>query len=76
MFSCDYRLQIRDEFYQVRKKLEQASKWKEAITGEGYQLSFLQEIGNAMDVRQELWKYVEVSSHAIKDWKSQLFKKV
>ena len=29
-----------------------------------------------MDVRQELWKYVEVSTHAIKDWKQMLFKKV
>ena len=29
-----------------------------------------------MDVRQELWKYVEVSQHTIKDWKQMLFKKV
>lgn len=60
----------------MRKNLEQASKWREAIAGEGYQLGFLQEIADAMQVRQELWKYVEVSSHAIKDWKAQLFKKV
>ena len=60
----------------MRKKLEQMSTWKEMITGQGYELSYLQELNNAIDVRQELWKYVEVSTHAIKDWKSQLFNKV
>ena len=29
-----------------------------------------------MDIRQELWMYVEVSTHAIKEWKTLLFKKV
>ncbi|KAF6036157.1 DNHD1 [Bugula neritina] len=67
---------LRSQFYSVCKKLNQASKWREAISGEGYQLDFLQEIGSSMDVRQELWKYVEVSTQAIKDWKSQLFKRM
>lgn len=29
-----------------------------------------------MDVRQELWKYIDVSSSTIKDWKQMLFRKV
>ena len=56
--------------------MEQASKWKEAITGNGYDLKFLQQLALKMDIRQELWKYVEVSTHVILDWKAQLFKKV
>ena len=56
--------------------MEQASKWKEAITGEGYEIDFLQKWALKMDIRQELWKYVEVSVHHIKDWKNQLCSKV
>ena len=44
--------------------------------GEPYSLKFLNEMTVKMDVRQELWKYVEVSQHTIKDWKQMLFKKV
>lgn len=69
-------MQIRERFREVRRELEQMSKWKEMIVGHGYELAYLQEINNDIDVRQELWKYFEVSSHAIKDWKSQLFRKV
>jgi len=29
-----------------------------------------------MDVRQELWKYFEVSTLAIQEWKATYFKKV
>ena len=56
--------------------MEEASRWREAICGEPYDLSCLKTISGKMDIRQELWKYVEVSTHAIKDWKRQLFKKV
>ncbi len=56
--------------------MQQASKWKEAITGEPYDLSFLKSMAVQMDIRQELWKFIEVSTHQIKDWKRQMFKKV
>ena len=69
-------LQLRDKFYSIQKQLQQASKWRDAICGEPYDLTFLNEMTVTMDVRQELWKYVEVSTHAIKDWKQMLFKKV
>ncbi|XP_056008158.1 dynein heavy chain domain-containing protein 1-like [Ostrea edulis] len=67
---------IRDRFYEVEHGLQDASKWRDAICGEPYDLDFLSEISTKMDVRQELWKYVEVSMHAIKDCKIMLFKKM
>ncbi|XP_078321878.1 dynein heavy chain domain-containing protein 1-like isoform X7 [Crassostrea virginica] len=67
---------IRDRFYEVERGLQDASKWRDAICGEPYDLEFLSEISTKMDVRQELWKYVEVSMHAIKDCKGMLFKKM
>uniref|UniRef100_A0A8W8M9M4 AAA+ ATPase domain-containing protein n=1 Tax=Magallana gigas TaxID=29159 RepID=A0A8W8M9M4_MAGGI len=67
---------IRDRFYEVEHGLQDASKWRDAICGEPYDLEFLSEISTKMDVRQELWKYVEVSMHAIKDCKGMLFKKM
>ena len=60
----------------MERGLQDASKWRDAICGEPYDLEFLSEISTKMDVRQELWKYVEVSMHAIKDCKGMLFKKV
>ena len=56
--------------------MQQASKWKEAITGEPYDLSFLQQMAVQMDIRRELWKYIQVSQQEICDWKRQLFGKV
>ncbi|XP_060599368.1 dynein heavy chain domain-containing protein 1-like [Ruditapes philippinarum] len=68
--------QIRDKFYDIQNQLQKASKWREAICGEPYDLTFLNEMTVKLDVRQELWKYVESSTHAIRDWKSMLFKKM
>ena len=56
--------------------MQQASRWRESITQEPYDLKFLNLMASAMDIRQELWMYVEVSMHAIKEWKTLLFKKV
>ena len=50
--------------------------WKEAITGEPYDVGFLGEASAKMDVRQELWKYFEVSSLLIREWSETAFKKV
>jgi hypothetical protein len=76
IFYCLMVLQIRDKFYDIQNQLQKASKWREAICGEPYDLTFLNEMTVKLDVRQELWKYVESSTHAIRDWKSMLFKKV
>ena len=67
---------IRDEFYSVQSQMTQASAWKQAITGEPYELDYLHQMAVQMDIRQELWKYIEVSTHEIADWKRQLFRKV
>ncbi|KAK2191139.1 hypothetical protein NP493_59g03002 [Ridgeia piscesae] len=58
------------------KEMQQASKWKEAITGEPYDLDFLKDMMTQMDLRQELWKYIEVSVHSIREWKTILFRKL
>jgi hypothetical protein len=34
-------LQIRDKFYDVQKQLHQASKWREAIVGEPYDIKIV-----------------------------------
>ncbi|XP_035825634.1 dynein heavy chain domain-containing protein 1 [Aplysia californica] len=67
---------IREKFFSTQTQLQEASQWREAILGEPYSLKFLNEMIMKMDVRQELWKYVEVSTHTIKDWKQMLFKKI
>ena len=56
--------------------MQQASKWKEAITGEPYDLEFVKTMAIDMTLRIELWRYVEVATQTIRDWKGQLFKKV
>ncbi|XP_072028282.1 dynein heavy chain domain-containing protein 1-like [Amphiura filiformis] len=65
-----------DQFYTVQSQMMECSKYKEKITGQPYDTSRLAEMLQKMKVRAELWKYVEVSSHAIKDWKNRLFKKI
>ncbi|GFO14607.1 dynein heavy chain domain-containing protein 1-like, partial [Plakobranchus ocellatus] len=67
---------IREKFFSTQVQLQEASAWRESILGESYSLKFLNEMVMKMDVRQELWKYVEVSTHTIKDWKQMLFKKI
>jgi len=69
-------LQLRERFHELTGQMQQASKWKEAITGEPYDLDFLKDMMTQMDLRQELWKYIEVSVHSIREWKTILFRKV
>jgi len=56
--------------------MKDVSQWKASITGEPYDIRFLKEMRAQMDVRQELWKYFEVSTLAIQEWKTTYFKKV
>ena len=76
--SCNTSIafQLRERFHELTCQMQQASKWKEAITGEPYDLDFLKDILTQMDLRQELWKYIEVSIHSIREWKTILFRKV
>ena len=56
--------------------MRKVSRWRTAITNEPYDIQFLVEMRIQMDVRQELWKYFEVSTLAIQEWKNTYFKKV
>ncbi|XP_069111192.1 dynein heavy chain domain-containing protein 1-like isoform X2 [Argopecten irradians] len=67
---------IRDQFFDVLSRLRQASRWREAICGEAYNLDFLEDLTTKMNVRQEVWKYVEVTRHSIDDWKATPFRKM
>ncbi|KAK7008742.1 dynein heavy chain domain-containing protein 1, partial [Biomphalaria glabrata] len=75
MILADMKM-IREKFFALQSKLHEVSHCREAITGEPYNLRFLQDMISKMDLRQELWKYVEVTTHTIKDWNQTLFKKM
>ena len=47
-----------------------------AITDKPDNIELLTEMRAEMDVRHELWKYFEVSTLAIQEWKATCFKKV
>ncbi|KAL8594105.1 hypothetical protein ACOMHN_000817 [Nucella lapillus] len=68
--------ELREKFFSTQSQLREASQWRETIVGEPYNLKFLNEMTVRMDVRQELWKYVEATQHTIKDWKQMLFRKM
>ncbi|XP_035689699.1 dynein heavy chain domain-containing protein 1-like [Branchiostoma floridae] len=67
---------LAEKFGAIQHQMEEISKWREMITGTGYDLSALGFMVGQMDMRRELWKYVEVATYHIKDWKVQLFRKV
>jgi len=56
--------------------MHEASKWKELITGEPYDIKFLAVMAGQMDARQEVWKYFEVATHSLREWRATIFKKV
>ena len=68
--------QLRERFFDVKSQLEQASKWKEAITGDPYDLDFLHQMASAVRIREELWKYIDVSMQTVGEWKALPFKNV
>lgn len=76
LFSLEFTSKIREEYHDIQKRMNQASKWREAIVGEPYDLEFLHKMGVKINIRQELWKYMEITSYSIKEWKKCLFTKV
>nr|XP_006818816.1 PREDICTED: uncharacterized protein LOC100376274 [Saccoglossus kowalevskii] len=66
---------LREQFDEVQTKMVKYSKYREAILGEPYDVSGLTDMMKRMEVRAELWKYVEVSTFAIQEWMQQLFKR-
>ena len=68
--------QLRDKFVDVCNKLSDLSKCQAIILGEEYDLKHVTDILHAIEKRQELWRYCDTSSHAIREWLQTVFKKV
>ena len=60
----------------ICSKLSELSKCQAIILGNEYDLQRVTDILHAIDKRQELWKYCDVSSHTIREWLQTVFKKV
>ena len=60
----------------IRNKLSELSKCQTIIVGNQYDLKHVSDILHAIDKRQELWRYYDVSSQTIRDWLQTVFKKV
>ncbi|EDV26240.1 uncharacterized protein TRIADDRAFT_54030 [Trichoplax adhaerens] len=67
---------LRNEFQDIRTSLLNLSKWRESITGRPYDFSRLTAILKNIDIRQEMWKYIEVSEGRIRDWMNTSFYKL
>ncbi|CAF1165003.1 unnamed protein product, partial [Didymodactylos carnosus] len=57
------------EFMSVEKQLRQYSKWRELISGEPYDINVVEEWSTAIDLRKDLWKYLEITNSSIREWK-------
>lgn len=68
--------QLREKFINIRSKLSELSECQAIILGNQYDLQHVTDILRAIDKRQELWKYCDVSSHTIREWLQTVFKKV
>lgn len=60
----------------MEKILHQCVLWREAITGQVEDLSFLSRLSSQLITRKDLWKYYQVTYHHIKDWKKTDIKKL
>ncbi|CAF0731757.1 unnamed protein product, partial [Brachionus calyciflorus] len=60
----------------VEKILNQCALWREAITEQAEDMSFLTRLSSQLIARKELWKYYQVTYHHIKDWKNTDIKKL
>eukprot|EP00106_Octopus_bimaculoides_P016654 XP_014784096.1 PREDICTED: dynein heavy chain 8, axonemal-like [Octopus bimaculoides] len=68
--------EIRLEFQETQESLLNLNKWKKAICGESYDLSFLNGMVTQMDGRFDLWKYLRSTIEHTSEWKRMLFKKM
>ncbi|CAI9742248.1 Hypothetical predicted protein [Octopus vulgaris] len=68
--------EIRLEFQGNQESLLNLNKWKKAICGESYDLSFLNGMVTEMDARFDLWKYLRSTIEHTSEWKKMLFKKM
>lgn len=64
------------EFATVEKILKQCISWKQSITNQVEDLTFIDNMSKKLNIRKDLWKYYQVTYHHIKDWKNNQVKKV
>jgi hypothetical protein len=64
------------EFSTCEKILRTTIGWKESITNQMEDTSFIDSMSKQLNIRKDLWKYYQVSFHHIKDWKNNQVKKV
>ncbi|XP_041479286.1 dynein heavy chain domain-containing protein 1-like isoform X6 [Lytechinus variegatus] len=76
MMILDKLSQLFNKFTRVNSRINECSEHKMKITGQKYDVSELTEMFQAMTVRHQLWKFVEVSTGGIVDWKQMLFRKM
>ena len=60
----------------IRDQLSDLSKCQAIILGSQYDLKPVIDIQHAIEKRQELWRYFDVSSYTIREWMQTGFKKV
>lgn len=60
----------------IRDQLSDLSKCQAIILGSQYNLKPVIDIQHAIEKRQELWRYFDVSSYTIREWMQTVFKKV
>lgn len=60
----------------IRDQLSDLSKCQAIILGSKYDLKPVVDIQHAIEKRQELWRYFDVSSYTIREWMQTVFKKV
>lgn len=65
-----------DDFADVEKILIQCVLWREAITEQPVDLSFVKSLREQLTTRKDLWKYFQVTYYHVKDWKNTPIKKV
>jgi hypothetical protein len=65
-----------EQFNEVEKILIQCTLWREAITEQVVDISFVSQLSQELTTRKDLWKYYQVTYHHVKDWKNTPIKKV
>ncbi len=60
----------------MEKIILQCVSWRESITEQTEDISFIKNLSLELNTRKDLWKYYEVAYQHIKDWKNTPIKKV
>lgn len=64
------------DFLSIEKILRQCASWRETITREKEDLGFINRLSKQLNTRKELWKFYQVTTEHIRDWKNTPIKKL